>query len=182
METELIKKQLQEIRKNIKNAIIGLLSEFKLDSIEIAEIDECDAPVLPLPDEYDSSCQYSLDRLYIRENQIVFEGSSQASNVEYDSDCLDVESMLGILDWLESHRQEIGEYAEDKNEDIPGNDRLFVFRFHRDAWTDIKVMAPDEDTALERAEEKYNAGDYEDTDEDFENTNVDNVTNEYVKD
>lgn len=89
--------------------------------------------------------------------------------------------MLDILDWLESHRQEIGEYADDENEDIPGNDRLFVFRFHRDAWTDIKVMAPDEDTALERAEEKYNAGDYEDSDENFENTNVDNVTNEYVK-
>lgn len=48
----------------------------------------------------------------------------------------------------------------------------YIVRFHRDAWTDIVVEAPDEDEAYEQASEKYNAGEYEDSDEDFENTNV----------
>lgn len=50
--------------------------------------------------------------------------------------------------------------------------RSFTFRFHRRAWTDITVVAGDEETARELAEDRYNAGDYEDSDEDFENTYV----------
>lgn len=51
----------------------------------------------------------------------------------------------------------------------------YTFRFHRDAWTDISVEAENADEARELADEKYNEGDYEDIDENFENTYVDLV-------
>jgi len=46
----------------------------------------------------------------------------------------------------------------------------YTIRFHRDAWTDITVKAKNEEEAYMLADEKYNEGDYEDSDEDFENT------------
>jgi len=46
----------------------------------------------------------------------------------------------------------------------------YTYRFHRDAWTDITVEANNEEEAQEKAMEKYNAGEYEDIDENFENT------------
>ena len=53
--------------------------------------------------------------------------------------------------------------------------KTYTFRFHRDAWTDITVKAKDEESAFEKAEEKYNSGDYEDSYENFENTRVELV-------
>lgn len=50
--------------------------------------------------------------------------------------------------------------------------KSFTFRFHRDAWTDITVKANNAEEAEEIAMEKYNNGEYEDIDENFENTNV----------
>lgn len=52
----------------------------------------------------------------------------------------------------------------------------FTFRFHADSWTDITVKAYNEDEAYELADEKYNNGDYSDEDTDFENTYVENIT------
>ncbi len=115
MQTELIKNQLKQIRKIIADSIIALLAEFKLDRIEIAEIDEYDAPTLPLPDEYDNSCCYTLDRISIENNKVTFEGSSSCDSTEYDSDNLDVNSMLEILEWLEDHKSGILDYAEEEN-------------------------------------------------------------------
>ena len=48
----------------------------------------------------------------------------------------------------------------------------FTYRFHRDAWTDITVEANNAEEAEEIAMEKYNNGEYEDIDENFENTNA----------
>ena len=48
----------------------------------------------------------------------------------------------------------------------------FTFRYHRDAWTDIEVEADNVEEAREAADDKYNAGDYEDDSECFENTYV----------
>lgn len=54
--------------------------------------------------------------------------------------------------------------------------KKYLVRFHRDAWTDIEVVAKNEEEAYELADEKYNEGDYEDSDEDFENTEVEIVS------
>ena len=48
----------------------------------------------------------------------------------------------------------------------------YTFRFHRDTWTDITVKAKNKEEASMLADDKYNEGDYEDSDEDFENTYV----------
>lgn len=59
--------------------------------------------------------------------------------------------------------------------------KKFTFRFHTHGWTDITVEARDEEEAAELASDKYNEGDYVDTDSDFENTDMENVTEYYVK-
>ena len=51
----------------------------------------------------------------------------------------------------------------------------FTFRFHRDAWTDITVTARNAEEAEQKAQDKYNTGDYSDEDEDFENTYCEQV-------
>lgn len=48
--------------------------------------------------------------------------------------------------------------------------KTYKIRFHAHAWTDIAVQADNEEDAMEHANEKYNAGDYDDSDTDFENT------------
>lgn len=53
--------------------------------------------------------------------------------------------------------------------------KSFTFRFHRDAWVDITVKAKNKEEAEEIAQEMYNNGEYEDSDEDFENTYCEQV-------
>lgn len=55
----------------------------------------------------------------------------------------------------------------------------YAFRFYRQAWVDVIVEANDEEEAEELANEKYNNGEYDDSDEDWENTHTKNVTEEY---
>lgn len=62
--------------------------------------------------------------------------------------------------------------------DYESTKHSYTFRFHRHAWTDITVEAKDEETAQELADEKYNNGEYEDSDEAFENTYVELVKTE----
>lgn len=54
----------------------------------------------------------------------------------------------------------------------------YTFRFHTHGWTDISVEAKSEEEAEEIAMEKYNEGDYDDSDTGFENTDMENVTDE----
>lgn len=46
----------------------------------------------------------------------------------------------------------------------------YTYRFHSDAWVDIAVEAEDEESAQILADERYNNGEYDDADTDFENT------------
>ena len=60
--------------------------------------------------------------------------------------------------------------------------KKFVIRHHWRQWVDIVVEARNEDEAYELADEKYNEGDYEEEPDNFENTEVENVTKEYIED
>ena len=46
----------------------------------------------------------------------------------------------------------------------------YTYRFHSDAWVDITVEADNEEDALLLADDRYNNGEYDDSDTDFENT------------
>ena len=58
--------------------------------------------------------------------------------------------------------------------------KLYTVRFYRKAWTDITVEATSKLDAFDKAEEKYNNGDYEDDDEDFENEYADIIEEEDI--
>lgn len=52
----------------------------------------------------------------------------------------------------------------------------YTFRFHTHGWTDITVIAENEEEAYNMADDKYNEGDYKDGDTGFENIDVENIT------
>ena len=58
-----------------------------------------------------------------------------------------------------------------------------VIRFYQRSWVDIVVEVPDDaddEEVFEAASERYNNGEYDDADTDFENTDYTDVT-EYYK-
>jgi hypothetical protein len=59
--------------------------------------------------------------------------------------------------------------------------KKYVIRHHWRQWVDIVVEAHDEEEAFELAGDKYNEGDYEEDPGNFENTDVENVTDYYKK-
>jgi len=59
--------------------------------------------------------------------------------------------------------------------------KKFTFRFHTHGWTDITVEATNEEEASDLAMDKYNCGDYDDSDSDFENTDMENITDYYIE-
>lgn len=58
--------------------------------------------------------------------------------------------------------------------------KKFVIRHHWRQWVDIVVEAKDLDEAYELAGEKYNEGDYTEEPDNFENTDVEDVTQDYI--
>jgi len=101
-------------------------------------------------------------------------------------DCDELEILTGgdptdELAWTDIHSDSVY-YADalmslagglpEFTKDYESTKRTYTFRFHRHAWTDITVEANDEETAQRLADEKYNEGDYDDSDEDFENTHM----------
>lgn len=82
-------------------------------------------------------------------------------------------------------------YEDEKKDEEPKEVKK-VFRFHAHTWTDVVVdeseldLNGDEDEETidemfyEKAQEKYNDGDYDPSDDDFENTDVEEIT-DYLK-
>lgn len=52
----------------------------------------------------------------------------------------------------------------------------YKFRFHAHTWQDIEVDANDREQAFEIANDIYNSGKYEETPNNFENTNCEELT------
>jgi hypothetical protein len=59
--------------------------------------------------------------------------------------------------------------------------KKYVIRHYWRAWVDITVEAHNEEEAFELADEKYNEGDYADDPSNFENTDMEEIT-DYLKD
>ncbi len=57
--------------------------------------------------------------------------------------------------------------------------KKYVFRFHTHGWTDITVEAENAEEAAELASDRYNEGKYDDSDTDFENIDMEDVTEYY---
>ena len=51
-----------------------------------------------------------------------------------------------------------------------------VYRFWSQHWVDIEVEGADEDECVELAQDKYNNGEYDDDAEDWENTDMEDIT------
>lgn len=59
--------------------------------------------------------------------------------------------------------------------------KKYTFRYHSDNWVDVTVAAEDQETARILADNRYNNGEYDDSDTDFENTHCDLLSEEAVE-
>ena len=71
-------------------------------------------------------------------------------------------------------------YPEEEPENTPKKQK-FTFRFHTHGWVDISVEAENAEEAADIASDKYNNGEYDASNEDFENTDMENVTDYYIE-
>lgn len=67
-------------------------------------------------------------------------------------------------------------YKDDGYEDDEPEEKKYVFRFHSHSWVDIEVSGTDAESAMEKAMDIYNDGDYEEQPENFENTDCEDIT------
>lgn len=67
-------------------------------------------------------------------------------------------------------------YYDDEQDGAEPTEKRYVFRFHAHTWVDIAVRDIDEEAAMEKAQDIYNSGDYEENPENFENTDCEDIT------
>ena len=159
--------------KSILGNITKMIEETGLLEIEAEKISR-DTPVILPPIELESA--YTLDSIYLSGSVWCVKCSSDEHTTHKTLWSLSTDALSGMEVWLEKNMPAL----MDKNG--PARKDVFVIRFYRRAWTDIAVQADDAEQAFEKAEERYNNGDYDDDDESFENTDSSNVTDEYVQD
>lgn len=109
------------------------------------------------------------DRYGFRGELNQYLGSSDDFETDYNDELFDGGHWCRVVHLLPSVVKAIIERCEKKK---------YTFRFHRHEWTDITVEAESEEEAAELASDKYNAGEYEDDPEAFENTDMENITEE----
>lgn len=152
-----------------------------LTTLEISEIDDGDAPILK-EDLRDDEFTFTLDRIQQGLNgKLSFEGSSSWNNDYFSEDNLDLETLVSIDEFLSEHEDEIEELARETDPTATEKVKK-VIRFYQRSWVDIVVEVDaeaSEEEVFEKASERYNNGDYDDSDTDFENTDYTDVTDYY---
>jgi len=104
--------KLQKIRSESINSILDILSENKLGSLHIYDIDAGCSPILQ-EDAFDDNNTYTLDEIRLMPNgSIVFDGSNCSDNFTWTEDNISTDALIGIEEFLEEHIYDIKEYAE----------------------------------------------------------------------
>ena len=99
----------EQIRKEAKEAIAGLLKKHNIAELYVVDIDTGSAPVLQ-PSE-DDNFTYVLDRIEVKEDgTLVFAGSSAYDDVTLYGDNIPTDALLDTQEWLEGKEEELRAY------------------------------------------------------------------------
>ena len=104
-----IRQKLQEMRGEVIDGIREIIDS--VGFLRILDIDEGCSPILQ-EDSFDGNNTYTLDRIYIENDKLCFDGSSSYANYTWNQDNLDVIMLIGILEFLEDHENEVEELKE----------------------------------------------------------------------
>ncbi len=171
--------QINKIKQEIISKIIEKLYMYELDEVFWSELNTAEDIVI-FENKLDADCNLLLESIKL-DSQLLLCGYSKATEEGeiLKAEDMNVDVLAKILDTLCEHADRLSELAEENEDDSKAEKHKYVFRFHWRQWVDIVVTAENEEEAAELATDKYNEGDYNAQDADFENTHMENVTEEY---
>ena len=125
-----MKKTITKLRDEAVARIKALLKKYKTDVIEMDEISPSDTPIVH--DASDGNLIFTLDRVGLDKNGILyFDSSSCWENNSEPATFLDVETLVGIADWLEKKEPEIYDaYYEPETKSSLESDEIYVCDSH----------------------------------------------------
>ena len=180
-------KTINDYRNLLIKDISKRILDTKLSRIEAEDVSIGDSPII-INDINDSDGTFTLDRIDVAtkngEAVIYLDCSSAYDNASLTLKEVGLDELAGLLEWLELYEEEIEEFANETDvtaEDGNGKVKK-VIRFYQRSWVDIIVEVDadaDDEEVYELASERYNNGEYDDSDTDFENTNYEDVTDYY---
>lgn len=126
----MIRNTIRRVRSLAAGRIKNLLKRHGLDAVSVSDLDVCCVPVIQ-SDPYDDNNSFTLDKIIVRNGDLVFAVSSCCSEHEIKEDDIDTDALLYVLEWLEENEDDLGpdgEEAEDAadEEDEDGQVRITV--------------------------------------------------------
>ena len=108
--------KLQKIKLELLQSILVIMNENHLDSLYISDIDMGCSPIIQ-EDDFDENNTYTLDKIsLLPDNRISFDGSSSFANYTWVGENIPTDALVGILEFLKDHLEEIKEYAKTEEE------------------------------------------------------------------
>ena len=105
-------KELTELRNKIASQIKAIILSTHNDEIRIYDIDEGCSPILQ-EDEYDENNTYTLDKVYLHDGIVYLDGSSSYASFTWRQDNINIETLAGVLDFLQEHVEDINKLTEE---------------------------------------------------------------------
>ena len=123
-------KTIANLREEAVKKITALLNKYKTDTFEMVDISPSDTPIVH--DASDGNLIFTLDRVGLDKNGILyFDSSSCWENNTEPATFLDVETLVGIAEWLEKKEPEIYDaYYEPETKSSLESDEIYVCDSH----------------------------------------------------
>lgn len=171
------------IREDALGRIKDCLKRNNISKLRLAEVsDIADCPIV-LENSDDCERTFTLDSIELSGANLLFGASSAWDDITLRDREIGVEVLIDINDWLDEYAEDIEEWAEEnRDENEPGKKRPYVIRFYWRQWVDITVEAESQEEAYILATNRYDDGDYEESPENYENTDCTDVTDTYNAD
>ena len=127
-----MKKAIAKLRDEAVARIKALLKKYNTDTLEVDDFSMGDSPIVH--DATDGNFIFTLDRVGLDKNGILyFDSSSCWDNNTEPATFLDVETLVGIADWLEENEDDIAEAYEEPEPETKSDlesDEIYVCDSH----------------------------------------------------
>jgi len=106
-------KELIELRNKIVSQIKAIILSTHNDEIRIYDICKGYSPILQ-EDEFNENNTCTLDKVYLRDGIVYFDGSSSYASFTWTQDNLGIEILAGVLEFLQEHDDKIKELIDEQ--------------------------------------------------------------------
>ena len=123
-------KAIAKLRDEAIARITALLKKYNTDTIDVDDFSPCESPIVH--DNSDGNFILTLDRVVLDKNGVLrFDSSSCWDKISESASSIDVETLVGIADWLEAMEDGIAEaYTEPETNSSLESDEIYVCDSH----------------------------------------------------